>query len=81
MLAGVAVVPAASPVEAQPLALHAAPDFNSNFKIVRPLLEQPESQMDLAGIKLAVDQMIDPTIDSAAVLTSNSTTWRLKSGR
>lgn len=44
------------------------PAYESNYKAVRALLEQPESQMDLASIKLAIDQMIDPTTDKAAVL-------------
>ena len=42
--------------------------YDSNFKIVRAMLEQPESQMDLASIKLTIDQMIDPATDKAAVL-------------
>ena len=42
--------------------------YDSSLKIVRALLGQPESQMDLASIKLTIDQMIDPTIDKAAVL-------------
>src|SRR5262249_22114665 len=42
--------------------------YASDLKTVRALLEQPESQMDLADIKLTIDQMIDPAIDKAAVL-------------
>lgn len=41
--------------------------YESNFKIVRALLEQPESQMDLASIKLTIDQMVDPSTDKAAI--------------
>lgn len=44
------------------------PAYESNFKIVRAMLEQPESQMDLASIKLSIDQMIDPATDTVAVL-------------
>jgi regulator of sirC expression with transglutaminase-like and TPR domain len=42
--------------------------YDSNLKIVRSLLEQPESQIDLANVKLSVDKMIDPAIDKAALL-------------
>lgn len=49
-------------------AQRAKPAYDSNFKTVRAMFEQPESQMDLASIKLTIDQMIDPTTDKAAVL-------------
>lgn len=42
--------------------------YDSNFEIVRAMLEQSESQMDLASIKLTVDKMIDPATDKDAVL-------------
>jgi regulator of sirC expression with transglutaminase-like and TPR domain len=42
--------------------------YDSNFKAVSALLEQPAAHMDLANIKLAIDHMIDPTTDKAAVL-------------
>jgi regulator of sirC expression with transglutaminase-like and TPR domain len=42
--------------------------YESNFEIVRAMLKQPESQMDLASIKLTIDQMIDPSTDKAALL-------------
>ncbi|CAM3913526.1 hypothetical protein [Paracidovorax anthurii] len=42
--------------------------YDSNFEIVRAMLEQPESQMDLANIKLTVDKMIDPATHKDAVL-------------
>jgi regulator of sirC expression with transglutaminase-like and TPR domain len=42
--------------------------YDSNFEIVRALLDQPEPQMDLGNIKLTIDQMIDAAIDKAAVL-------------
>jgi|GEM_PF-492818 len=42
--------------------------YDSNFKIVRAILEQPESQVDLAKVKLTIDHMIDPQTDQAAVL-------------
>jgi regulator of sirC expression with transglutaminase-like and TPR domain len=41
--------------------------YDSNFEMVRAMLEQSESQMDLASIKLTVDQMIDTATDKAAV--------------
>ncbi|WP_194793008.1 transglutaminase family protein [Caenimonas koreensis] len=44
------------------------PAYESNIKVVRTLLEQPESQLDLASIKLAIDEMIEPATDKAAVL-------------
>jgi hypothetical protein len=40
--------------------------YDSDLKTVRALLQQPESQMDLGVIKLAVDRMIDPSVDVAA---------------
>lgn len=42
--------------------------YDSNFEIVRALLEQPDDRMDLASIKVTVDQMIDPAIDKTALL-------------
>lgn len=42
--------------------------YGSDFETVRSMLQQPESQVDLAAIKLAVDKILDPTIDKAAVL-------------
>jgi regulator of sirC expression with transglutaminase-like and TPR domain len=42
--------------------------YESNFEIVRAILQQPESQMDLANIKLTIDKLIDPATDKAAVL-------------
>jgi len=48
-------------------AVRSAPDFASQFDTVRALLAQPESRMDLAGIKLSIDQMLDPAIDKTAV--------------
>jgi regulator of sirC expression with transglutaminase-like and TPR domain len=46
----------------------AAPIYESNYKTIRAILEQSESQIDLASIKLTVDQMIDPTTNRAALL-------------
>ena len=45
-----------------------AHDYDANLRTVRMLLGQPESRMDLASIKLTVDQILDPSIDKAAVL-------------
>lgn len=42
--------------------------YDSQYKIIRAILEQPESQMDLGVIKLTIDQMIDPATDKAALL-------------
>ena len=42
--------------------------YDSNFRVVHAMLEQPEAQMDLASIKLTIDQMVDAEIDKAAVL-------------
>lgn len=42
--------------------------YESNIKTVRAILEQPESQMDLASVKLTIDHMIDPATDKAAAL-------------
>lgn len=42
--------------------------YVDHFKIVSAILVQPESQMDLAEIKLTVDHLIDPTTDKTAVL-------------
>ena len=44
------------------------PAYDLNFETVQALLEQPESRMDLASIKLTIDRMVDPAIDKAAVL-------------
>lgn len=48
-------------------AQRAMPAYESNFKTVREILEQPESQMDLASIKLTIDHMIDQATDKAAM--------------
>jgi regulator of sirC expression with transglutaminase-like and TPR domain len=45
-----------------------APAYDSNFQTIRSMLVQPESQMDLAVIKLTIDKMLDPSIDQAAAL-------------
>ena len=45
-----------------------APAYDSNFQTIRSMLTQPESQMDLAIIKLTIDKMLDPSIDQAAIL-------------
>ena len=42
--------------------------YDSQYKTIRAILEQPESQMDLGAIKLTIDQMIDPATDKAALL-------------
>lgn len=47
---------------------HTSKSYESNLKNVRALIEQPESQMDLAQVKVKVDHMIDPATDDAAVL-------------
>jgi regulator of sirC expression with transglutaminase-like and TPR domain len=44
------------------------PAYDSNFQTIRSMLQQPESQMDLAEIKLTIDKMLDPSIDKAAAL-------------
>ena len=49
-------------------AQHWAPDFGSNFNTVRSILATPEPLMDLAHIKLAIDQMIDPSTDPTVTL-------------
>lgn len=49
-------------------AQRATPAYESNFRTVRAILEQPESQMDLASIKLTIDQMIDPATEKATLL-------------
>lgn len=50
------------------LAQRAGTPFEAHYKAVRAMLEQPEPAMDLASIKLGVDQMIDPKIDKAGTL-------------
>jgi hypothetical protein len=37
--------------------------YDSHLKIVRSILEQPESQIDLAQVKLSIDKIIDPATD------------------
>jgi regulator of sirC expression with transglutaminase-like and TPR domain len=49
-------------------AQHFTPAYESNFKAVRAILEQPESDIDLASAKLTIDQMIDPATDKVAML-------------
>ena len=49
-------------------AQHWAPDFGSNFNTDRSILATPEPLMDLAHIKLAIDQMIDPSTDPTVTL-------------
>lgn len=43
-------------------------DYESDYKTLKKILEQPEAQIDLASIKLSVDQLIEPSIDTAALL-------------
>jgi hypothetical protein len=42
--------------------------YESEYRIVRAILEQPESRMDLGTIKLDIDRMIDPATDETRVL-------------
>lgn len=53
-------------------AQHGRPAYEANIKAVRAILEQPETQMDLASIKLTIDQMVDPATDKAAMLVQLS---------
>lgn len=47
---------------------HIKATYDSDFASVRAILEQPDSQLDLASAKLTIDQLIDPVADQAAVL-------------
>jgi regulator of sirC expression with transglutaminase-like and TPR domain len=40
-----------------------SPALDSNLGIVRSLLQQPEDQIDLARAKLAIDRLVDPSVD------------------
>jgi len=42
--------------------------YGTHYKTLQAILEQPESQMDLAVIKVTVDQMIEPATDKAGLL-------------
>jgi len=42
--------------------------YASNHETIQTCLELPEAQINLANIKLSVDQMIDPSTDQASVL-------------
>jgi regulator of sirC expression with transglutaminase-like and TPR domain len=64
LVCGMILVSASPGAHAQ----RATPAYESNLRIVRAILDQPESQMDLASIKLTIDQMIDPATDKAALL-------------
>lgn len=41
----------------------------SDIAVLRQLLAQPEGRIDLAQAKVAIDRMIDPSIDAAATLS------------
>ena len=45
----------------------AAPDYHTHYKVVHALLTQPNNRLDLAAIKLAIDALIDPAPDVAAL--------------
>lgn len=45
----------------------AAPDYHTHYKVVQTLLTQPDNRLDLADIKLAIDALIDPGTDVAAL--------------
>lgn len=56
------------PAWATPTAQAQEPAYEANLQTVRTFLEQDESQMDLALIKLSIDRMIDPSTDTPSVL-------------
>jgi regulator of sirC expression with transglutaminase-like and TPR domain len=56
------------PLLAQASSRGSSTKYEADYKVVRALLRQPDSQMDLADIKLRVDKLIEPKIDKAAVL-------------
>ena len=39
------------------------PDDERNLVVLESILQTPEEKIDLAQVKLTIDQMIDPTID------------------
>lgn len=45
----------------------AAPQYQTHYKVVQALLTQPDNRLDLADIKLAIDALIDPGTDVAAL--------------
>ena len=55
-------------VSSQLHAQSARHENEAHYAAVKAMLEQAEADIDLASVKLAIDQMIDPSIDSAAVL-------------
>lgn len=44
-----------------------APNYQTHYKVVQALLNQPENRVDLADIKLAIDALIDPGTDVTAL--------------
>lgn len=41
---------------------------DSDVRVVREILQQPEAEIDLAKAKVTIDRLIDPSIDAAATL-------------
>src|SRR5260221_2445556 len=62
----IALTMLSSPAFAQ----RAAPTSDTNLQTVRAILQTPEADIDLAKVKLAIDHMIDPSIDVAATLAT-----------
>lgn len=60
------LVIAESPPPSPSKYIRAIPD--PKLDVIRTLLDTPEDEIDLARAKLAIDHMVDPTIDPAAVL-------------
>lgn len=41
---------------------------DANIEAIRSILQSPEAELDLAKVKLTIDQMIDPSVDVAGTL-------------
>lgn len=56
------------PCQAAASSLEAASPKDSNLRILRSLLQQPEEQIDLARAEVVIEHMIDPAVDEKATL-------------
>ena len=61
---GAALALACTAAHARP----AKPDYDAQFTLVQALLDQPDTKLDLAHVKLSIDGLIDPGTDKASVL-------------
>jgi regulator of sirC expression with transglutaminase-like and TPR domain len=70
LTAGCVILAMVGAARAQPSSVQAS---DSNLVIIQQLLQTPEINIDLAKAKLAIDRMINPSIDIAATLAQLDT--------